>query len=405
MSLLGIHVTLMIGPTIAVLAPPTLIETLADVEVTHNDQGRSGFRLTFQVGRTDMLDLVDYKHFLNPLLLRAFNRVVILVRFAIVPKVLMDGLITNVQLLPGNEPGTSTITVVGEDLSVKMGMDNYQPSPWPALGDDNIVRAIIVKYGQYAIVPMVSPPIYPYIYSPTAQVKVQDTTDLAYIKCLAARQGFVFYIEPGPAPNTSTAYWGPPKRITPPQSALSVNMGPFTNVESINFTNNALGPTLVMGTIQDSMTNVAMPVVTTPMSTRPPLAAMPGLLANQPNVRRSRVPVTQEDIQRNATGAVEDCNDGRIAVGKTIAEALAIAQATVDASTDNVVTATGVLDALQYGDILSARGKVGVRGVGFSYDGEYYVKNVTHSIRKGEYKQRFTLSREGTGSLTPLVRP
>ena len=35
----------------------------------------------------------------------------------------------------------------------------------------------------------------------------------------------------------------------------------------------------------------------------------------------------------------------------------------------------------------------------------YDVKSVTHNIRKGEYKQRFTLSREGTGTLTPLVRP
>jgi hypothetical protein len=69
------------------------------------------------------------------------------------------------------------------------------------------------------------------------------------------------------------------------------------------------------------------------------------------------------------------------------------------------VTATGELNALQYGDLLRARGLVGLRGAGFSYDGFYYVKSVTHSIRKGEYKQRFTLTREGTGSLTPVVRP
>ena len=66
---------------------------------------------------------------------------------------------------------------------------------------------------------------------------------------------------------------------------------------------------------------------------------------------------------------------------------------------------TGELDALEYGDILRARGLVGLRGVGFSYDGNYYVKSVSHQISKGQYKQRFTLTREGTGSLTPLVVP
>jgi hypothetical protein len=43
--------------------------------------------------------------------------------------------------------------------------------------------------------------------------------------------------------------------------------------------------------------------------------------------------------------------------------------------------------------------------VGFSYDGFYYVKEVTHSIQLGQYKQRFTLTREGRGALTPAVVP
>ena len=48
---------------------------------------------------------------------------------------------------------------------------------------------------------------------------------------------------------------------------------------------------------------------------------------------------------------------------------------------------------------------VGVRGVGNSYDGSYYVKQVTHRLKLGEYKQSFSLSREGRGSLTPIVTP
>ena len=48
---------------------------------------------------------------------------------------------------------------------------------------------------------------------------------------------------------------------------------------------------------------------------------------------------------------------------------------------------------------------VGVRGVGLAYDGLYYVKSVTHSIKPGEYKQSFTLARNGLVSITPVVFP
>jgi hypothetical protein len=69
------------------------------------------------------------------------------------------------------------------------------------------------------------------------------------------------------------------------------------------------------------------------------------------------------------------------------------------------VTATGKLDAARYGGILRARGTVGLRGAGWSYDGFYYVKKVTHSLRQDEYNQEFTLTRDGLGSLTPVVGP
>ena len=48
---------------------------------------------------------------------------------------------------------------------------------------------------------------------------------------------------------------------------------------------------------------------------------------------------------------------------------------------------------------------VGLRGAGLTYDGFYYVKTVAHSISKGQYKQKFTLTREGTVATTPAVIP
>jgi hypothetical protein len=405
--LLGIHLTLLIGPTIAVPAPFTLVEALTNVSVTHNDRGRSGFELTFQVGRSGPLDLVDYGLVQNPLL-KPFNRVVLMVTFNATPQVLMDGVITEVRFAPSNEPGVSTLTVTGEDLSVMMDLHELN-FPWPALSDDNVVRLIILKYAQYTIAPLVIPPIFGNAPSPTEEIPVQKSTDFQQILSLAGRQSYVFYIEPGPLPNMSVAYWGPPIRIGPPQKALSFNMGPETNVLSFSASYNGLATTLVFGSHQDSRTNVSLPIFTVPFSVRPPLALMPSIL-NQINVRTSLPPTTPEQAEQavpaTANGANGEMNaaGARTINGLSYPEALARAQATVEASMENVVSVSGELDALQYGSILKARGIVGVRGVGFTYDGYYYVKSVSHSISKGEYKQRFSLTREGTGSLTPLVR-
>jgi hypothetical protein len=69
----------------------------------------------------------------------------------------------------------------------------------------------------------------------------------------------------------------------------------------------------------------------------------------------------------------------------------------------DAVSGTGSLDALRYGRVLKARQLVGVRGAGEAFDGLYYVKGVTHKIKRGEYKQSFSLTRNGLISTTPRV--
>lgn len=377
MSLLGMHLTLLVGPTVAVPAPLPLMEALKEVEVTHSDEERSGFQLTFQVGRSGPLDLLDYPLLGSPLL-KPFNRVILIVTFGAVPRVLMDGIITHQELSPSSEPGGSTLTVTGEDVSVMM--DLHEKSAEHPAQDETVVAAkIILSYAQYGLVPMVLPPkvIDPPI--PTERTPVQQGTDLEFLNEMAKRHGYVFYVSPGPAPFVNTAYWGPPKRVDLPQRALSVNTGPQSNVSRVSFRNDALSPTLVEGQVQDRLTNQSLPVQTF-ASTRPPLASQPSWLMNQPNVRRRQFRQT----------------------GLNAMQAFGRAQGMTDASTDSV-SVNGELDALRYGDVLQARGLVGLRGVGLSYDGLYYVKRVTHTLKKGEYRQSFTLTRDGVGSTTPAV--
>jgi hypothetical protein len=405
--LLGVHLTLLIGPTIAVPAPATLVEALSGIEVTQNETGRSGFQLTFRVGRVGPFDLVDYSLLLNPLL-RPFNRVVIMVLFNLTPTVLIDGFITQIQLTPSTEPGSSTLSVTGEDVSVMMDQI-HTTLPYPAMTEVAQVLAILAKHALLGwTAATIIPPPAPEFPIPTETVPNQNSTDYARVTDLAAKHGYIFYVRPGPVPNVNIPYWGPP---VPPdamvgaatRSALSVNMGPQTNVDSINFTYNSLAMEMVQDVVTDPATNLPAPVVFPPISTNVPLASIPAAVYQLGQTRTARLGV--HDTGSRLPGQEREREVARVPYGASIVQAYERARAQVSDHANRVVTASGELDALRYGDVLQARSVVGLRGAGATYDGLYFVQSVSHSISKGSYKQQFSLRREGVGPLTPVVHP
>ncbi len=378
MSLIGVHLTLLIGQTVPAPAPPPFLEAFESAEVTHKDEGRSGFQITFRAGRATT-DMVDYALLSSPLL-RPMARVIIMVTFGVAPQVLMDGIITDQQFSPGNRPGSGTLTVTGEDVSVMMDLEEKSVEH-PGQSEAIIATKIIGTYAQYGLIPSVIPPSSSDVPQPTDRTPVQQGTDLEYLNEMASRFGYVFYVMPGPAPMTNTAYWGPPVRAGIPQKALSINMGPNSNAEIPSFRYDGLATTMMEGQVQDRTTEEAMPVQTF-ASTRTPLVSQPAW-ATQSQVRRRQ-------FRDSGLGAMQ---------------AFTRAQAQTDASTDHVIQVTGSLDAARYEALLQPRALVGLRGAGYSYDGSYYVKQVTHNLRIGEYQQNFVLTREGLGALTPVVAP
>jgi len=370
----GILLTLWTGPTVAVPAPLLLMDALEAVEVTHSDEGRSGFQLTFGMTRSGPADLTDPALLSLPLL-KPFHRVLLLVTLGFVPQVLMDGIITHRELSAGGEGGRSTLVVTGEDVSVKMDLVERSVEH-PTQDETVIANKIIATYPELGLVPMVIPPPSLDPPLPVERTPVQQGTDLAYLREMAARYGYVFYVTPGPAPLSNTAYWGPPVRAGLPQRALSMDLGPDTNVDRLSFRANALAPIAVSGDVLDPMTGMAVKL--------PPVIRIPGALAANPMLPERQVKL------RSSGGSVTSA----------VARALGAAN-----SADDAVTAEGEIDAYRYGDVLEARGVVGVRGAGLTHDGLYYVKRVTHSIAPGRYQQRFTLTRDGTIATTPALRP
>src|SRR5262249_57174388 len=128
------------------------------------------------------------------------------------------GIITHHQYAPSNDPGASTLTVSGRDVSVMLDLEeknqNYDNQP-----DSVIFTTIIGSYGQYGLVPQPTPTnVVPLM---TERTPSQQATDLRFIQSLAERNGFVFYVEPISV-GANLAYFGPEIRAGVPQPALTV---------------------------------------------------------------------------------------------------------------------------------------------------------------------------------------
>jgi len=370
----GVHLTLLIGPLpTPVPAPLPLVEALQSVQVNTGRNG-SGFQLTFTLGKLSLIQTVLLPSgALDPMT----TRVVIIVTVLGIPQVIMDGVVTQHQLSPGNDPGQSTLTLTGEDLTVLMGVVEMK-LPYPCMPDAAKLASIIARYAMFGITPLVIPPPVDTAKNVTAGFEMQTGTDLDYIKGIAAQCGYTFYLQPGPLPATSVAYFGPDVSNPLPQPALSVNLDWATNVESLSFTLDGTSKQTTVVTILDPITGrIPVPVPLPDISIiKPPLGARP--------IPPAKILFSDEF----ASLAPEDAAKRVFGVLRQGADS---------------ITGTGSLSVARYGSVLSARGLVGVRGAGVAYDGLYYVDSVTHSIKRGEYKQNFTLSRDGMISLTPVV--
>lgn len=369
----SIRLTLMIGPMVPVPVSKAIIDALTSVEVRSAAGEPSGFQLTFSFSSKSPLNtLLLLLGQVGPII-----RTIIIVTVNGTPHVLMDGVIVNHQVTPNVETGQSTLTVTGSDLTAVMAAVDFTGIPYPAMSAEARVALIIAKYAMFGMIPMVIPSVFMDVPIPVEWIPNHQGSDLEYINSLARDVGYVFYVEPGPAPGTNIAYWGPEIKVGVPQPALNINMDAHTNVESLNFSFNGASKTMPIIFIQNEETRAIVPIPIPDISPlNPPLGLIP--------------PIPAQFKMMTNTAFLNPVQ----------AAALGLAEAS---RTSEAVSGTGSLDVLRYGCILKARGLVGVRGAGDAFNGLYFVKKVTHKIKKGEYKQDFELTRNGLISTVPKV--
>ncbi len=318
-NLFGIRLLILVGDAVPLPAPYEVTSALQKLEVTNDSGQGDGFQMTFSLARSGLADYALLQNgTVNPM-----KRVVIAVLFGATPEVLIDGVVTNHQFNPGDQPGQATLTVTGRDLSVLLDLEEKNEC-FPNQPDFVIASRVIAKYAKHGIVPLLTPTTDVPIM--LQRIPRQQETDLHFLRRLAQRNGFVFYLEPLTV-GVSQAYFGPENRLGLPQPALSVNLGATTNVKSINFTNDALSLVSTRGTFVEPFTKTSIPIPILPSLKVPPLAAIP----SPPNRIR---------LERSAANQ-----------SPTTAATSALASAT---RAPDPITAQGEVDGVRYGHGLRA---------------------------------------------------
>lgn len=350
-----IRLVLRMGGVPPLPVAPMVLSALTATEVLCDSQRGAAFRLTFQIDSkrwpTDYTTLAQsVKKPLTRLYLAA------LINTTSHP--LIDGVVTEHQIVPDASGTTATLTLTGQDLGVLLDQEERSVS-YDNLSDESIVSMVLGRYAQHGL--STGSSVGGQRTGGSERRVWQTETDLAFLQRLAKRNGYQFAIEPQEA-GKSSAYLGPPPSDAP-QKTLRCDEGLARNVRSLQVHSDALAKARVTGMTLDAQSQ-------NPLSVDSERASGGGDSAAPTRLRWLR-----------ELGAYDQ---GR---AERAVKAAAVASA-------DLITAEGELDTLDYLALLRIRRRVKVSGLPLDQDGTYVVRSVTHLITDGRYLQRFRLARE-----------
>lgn len=298
-----------------------------------------------------------------------FNRLTqirVKVRVGNESQTLIDSYVVETLTTLSNRPGGSVLEVIAMDATVRMTLEEKVRS-WPDMADADIADVIFKEHGFTTDVGQTSP-----THEEARHTTMQRGTDIAFLKGLAARNGFECFVETDPAGGQPVGHFHKPKLEQRPQGVLTVNQGVASNVNSFNSRFDMLKPVTAVATGLDVQTGENQP------------AESSGAELESMGERPTMAPDDRRRILLSRTGMADT------------GELQTLAQAVVDDSSW-AITAEGELDTSAYGDVLRAKQPVLVRGAGRTLSGSYYVDRVHHGFTEQGYIQQFSLRRNALG--------
>jgi hypothetical protein len=258
----------------------------------------------------------------------------------------------------------STLTVQGADSSIKLDREN-KAAVWADLTDSSAVSSILSQAGLAPDVETTQAGHFE-----TKHTLIQRETDLSFIRRLARRNGFLFWITCDEF-GIETAHFKRPVLDGEAACDLVINLtDPKPNVGAIDITWDVERPTQtdsievdlnsksdITGTIQKS-----------------PLTALGGTalsdIVDEPRIAHVFAPVDDNgDLQARNEGTLIDASFFLRATGSTTLSAL--------------------------GKVLRSHTLVNLRGAGTRHSGLWFCSAVRHLIDSAEHKMEFDLIRNG----------
>ena len=344
-ALAGVRLTVLAGPTVPAPLPVPLLTALDGVEVSHADEGRSGFQLTFRAGRGPG-DVADSAVLAAPALR------------AVGPgdpgghvRAGADGADgRHRHERPASQPGREAEQVHGHGHRRRRQRDDgpggaHRRAPGAARGrdraqDHRVVRAVRAH-----------PAGHPAADGRHRHAAREDAdaagTDLAYMRGAGRRFGYTSSTSRPARCRSPTSPIGDRRSGSGmPQPALNVNMGPETTVDLDRYLQLRRAPRPPSPEQAGCRTGASIPLPCRRSSScgrtaRPSLARDPALEIPSGTDQRWR-PISRGDDRRSPKR------------GRKRADA---------------VTGTGTSTSMRYGRILRARSLVDIRGAGLAFDG------------------------------------
>ncbi|MEP5699872.1 MAG: hypothetical protein ABJN43_14685 [Sneathiella sp.] len=357
--------------------PSELMGCLEQITVSQSDQAPQTFEITF----TDDYSASNFQNISvsSASQLQIGNRIKIGASVGSCSKLLMDGVISQISYQPPTDNSEGSFTVTGEDISYFMDIID-RSMEYPFCLDVAIVAALLAPYLVLGIVPHIGESIVGILDIFTTPQ--QMGTDRQTLNQLASSHAFVFCIRTNDLFGQTSAYWGPPPYDDPMQPALILGSSGNGNVEQIQFGFDGTKPKRTWALVENKETDLPIPIATLTSTSMRGFSAHPALTSSAVLTAKNKAIYQQ---------------------GMGVPLAWARAQAVTNCSADSAVTAQGKVDAMRYGEIISAPGVIAVAGAGTLYDGKYYVNSVTHKITRSSYEQEFSLQRDGIGTTLQSV--
>lgn len=348
---------------------PDLYNCAETIRVTEDIENGSSFNLVMSLCRNDD---GSWPH-LDDDEMTAWNRVTVTVTVGTQTDTIMDGYISDIHIETLDQTAQMKATFTGVDASYVMNLEPHCHVWNDGKTYEEIAQAIITgaPYNLTAVVadaPSTSP-------SPPPSV-TQRQSDLQFLKLLARRRGYEFYVLGG------TGYFRAPVLDGTPQRQIASNFGDRTNCENLQLFVNGTAPTEAVAARTDRETGET--VTGRAASTDTAQTAMGTTdLSDQ---RGYGVPGTRM-VVRGAPAGNE-------------AELTAYLRGVMSTRTF-WVKVTGTLNAVRYGAILRTRKLVSVVGVGARYNGNFYVRKVVHNITPRGYRMEFEAVKNRLGEAAP----